>query len=50
MTIGSTITWNTVNGLRSGVVVEEGRGGYYVRLENCRYTFVCRESIIPQNQ
>ena len=47
MTIGSTITWNTVNGPHSGVVVEEGPGGYYVRLEDCRYTLVSPESIVP---
>jgi len=50
MEIGSTITWNTVNGPRSGVVVEEGPGGYYVRLENCMYSLVAPESVIPQNQ
>lgn len=50
MTIGSTITWNTVNGPRSGVVVEEGPGGYYVLLKNGTYSLVSPESVIPQNQ
>lgn len=42
---GDNITWRTLNGTRSGVIVAENGSGYLVKLDNGKYVIVNQKSI-----
>ena len=47
---GERISWKAVNGIRSGVVIDEWDGYYLVDLDNGKYTTVNSKSIIYEDQ
>ena len=40
------ISWRTLNGIHSGVIVAEDELGYLVRLDNGKYVIVNQKSIL----